>query len=356
MAVSRPPISAPLRLVEAEGDGAPDGVPHRVEGRARLGRTTKRLAPTLRPGDIAVIDHPDLDRLSAEDLVESGVECVLNAAPSSTARFPNPGPLVLAEAGVLLVDAPDLHLFARVAEGDRLVVTAAGSIEWAGGALGHGEVQDVVRAERHLERGRRRLSEATDAFTANTMAHLRSEGDLLTRPVGLPRLRTSFRARPAVVAVRGTRARDELARLTAFIRGERPALVAVDGGADALLDAGLAPDVIVGDFDSASDAALRSGAELVVHAHPDGRAPGRERVERLGLAFHLVTTPGTSEDAGMLLAADLGAELLVAVGSSWDVVDFLDRGRAGVSSTFLTRLRTGGMLVSAPVAARLYSG
>jgi len=355
MAVSRSPISAPLRLVEEAEDGLPSGLAESVAGTARLGRTTKRLTPTLGPGDVAVIDHPDLDRLSAEDLVRSGVACVVNAAPSSTARYPNPGPLVLAEAGVLLVDAPDVPLFALLSDGDGLAVTG-GRIERDGELLGYGEVQDLARAKRHLELGRDRLDQAVSAFTANTMAHLRSEGELLARPVGLPSLHTAFRGRPAVVVVRSASAREELAQLAGFVREERPVLVAVDGGADALLDAGLAPDVIVGDFDSASDAALRSGAELVVHAHPDGRAPARERMERLGLGFHVVSTPGTSEDAGMLLAADLGAELLVAVGSSWDVVDFLDRGRDGVSSTFLTRLRTGGMLVSAPVAARLYSG
>jgi uncharacterized membrane-anchored protein len=351
MAVSPPRVSKASRPI---ADAARSGEPatRSVEGAARLGRPTKRLTPRLAPGDVAVIDHRDLDRASAEDLLASGVGCVLNASASSTARYPNPGPLILAEAGVLLVDAPGLPLFELLGEGDRLALTG-GRIERNGLLVGHGEVQDVARARENVELGRGRLADALSAFTANTMAHLPLEAHVLAGPLELPSLRTPVRERPALVVIRGADTRAELRALRSYVRDERPALLAVDGGADALLDEGLTPEVIVGDMDSATDAALASGAELVLHAYPDGRAPGRERLSALGLEHHIFHASGTSEDAATLLAAELGADLLVAVGSSFDLLDFLDRSRAGASSTFLTRLRTQERLVSARTVARL---
>ena len=352
MAVSPPRVSKASRPAAEPGTGEnPDA--RSIEGIARLGHTTKQLTPRLVPGDVAVIDHPDLDRASAENLLASGVVCVLNASSSSTTRYPNPGPLILAEAGVLLLDAPDLRLFELLAEGDRLAVTG-GRIERDRILLGHGEVQDVAVARENVELGRARLTDALGAFAANTMAHLRSEAHVLAGSLSLPLLRTPVRERSALIVVRGADTRPELQALRSYVRDARPALLAVDGGADALLDEGLAPDVIVGDMDSATDAALSSGAELVLHAYSDGRAPGRERLGALGLDHHVLEAPGTSEDAATLLAAELGAELLVAVGSSFDVLDFLDRSRAGASSTFLTRLRTQERLVSARAVARLH--
>jgi uncharacterized membrane-anchored protein len=132
-------------------------------------------------------------------------------------------------------------------------------------------------------------------------------------------------------------------------------LVAVDGGADALLEIGLKPHVIVGDFDSVSDTALGCGAELLVHAYPDGRAPGGERLARLGLHHQLVAAPGISEDIALQLAHDRGAELIVAVGTHFNLVEFMERNRAGMASTFVTRLKVGEVLVDAKGVSRLVS-
>lgn len=352
MAVSPPRGSNASRSIAAAETSEAPGV-RAVEGIARLGRPTKRLTRRLEPGDLAVIDHRDLDRASAEDLLASGVAGVLNASASSTARYPNSGPLLLAEAGVLLVDALPLPLFEILDEGDRLAITA-GRIERDGVYLGRGEVQNEALARRKVELGRERLAEALGEFTANTMAHMPFEAHVLAGDLDLPVLRTRLRERPALIVVRGADTRAELRALVPFVRDASPALLAVDGGADALLDEGLLPDVIVGDMDSATDEALASGAELVLHAYADGRAPGRERLAALGLPHHVLEAPGTSEDAATLLAAELGADLLVAVGSSFDVLDFLDRSRAGASSTFLTRLRTQERLVSARAVARLH--
>jgi uncharacterized membrane-anchored protein len=322
-------------------------------GRARLGLRTKLLVRRLKLGDIAVIDHEDIDRVAADDLVASGVRCVLNAACSSSGRYPNPGPTILTDAGVHLVDVPDAPLFDLLEDGQQVEVRGA-EIYRGDKLVATGEVLDRETAHRAHERARQEIGEALAAFAENTIARVRDEGDLLAGRIDLPEFKTPFRDRPALVVVRGVDHQKDLRILRPYVQDMRPVLVAVDGGADALMADGFTPHMIVGDMDSASDTALRCGAELVVHAYPDGRAPGRDRLDRLGLPYKVVPAPATSEDVAMLIAAEKGAELIVAVGSHFNLVEFLDKARAGMASTFLTRLRVGEILVDAKGVSRLY--
>lgn len=327
--------------------------PRVVEGTARLGRRTKVLVPRLRPGDVPVIDHADIDRVAAEDLVSSGVRCVVNVAVSTTGRFPNQGPLVLAEAGLHLVDCPGAPLFDIVREGYELRVVG-GEVYQGGELLARGVVRDLEWVRQAEQVGRERIGEALEAFAENTMRHMVEERDLLAGHLDLPELATPFRDRPALVVVRGIDHERDLNILRSYVRAEKPVLVGVDGGADAILGHGWTPHMIVGDMDSASDVALRCGAELVLHAYPDGHAPGRPRLEALGLPYQVVRAPATSEDVAMLVASERGASLIVTVGSHFNLVEFLERNRAGMSSTFLTRLRVGDILVDAKGVSRLY--
>jgi uncharacterized membrane-anchored protein len=349
MAVSR--LTGRSKRARTRGNGA---VPQtEFTGCARLGKRTKRLVTSLRPEDIAVIDHEDIDRVSAEDLVTSGVRCVLNVARSSTGRYPNIGPLILAEGGVHLVDLPGQRLFDELSDGEPITVNGGGVLR-DGKLLFEGDVQKLDDVRRAHEQQRMKLGEALEAFAENTMDHIREERELLGGRLDLPEFNTRFRDRPCLIVVRGVGHQKDLRMLRPYVRDQRPVIVAVDGGADAILEQGLEPNMIVGDMDSASDQALRSGAELVVHAYPDGRAPGRERVDRLGLPYKVVPAPATSEDVAMLVAAEKGAELIVMVGSHFNLMEFLDKNRKGMSSTFLTRLRVGEILVDAKGVSRLY--
>jgi uncharacterized membrane-anchored protein len=323
-------------------------------GRARLGRRTKDLVKRLRPDDVAIIDHTDLDRVSAEELAEAGIRVVINVSPSASGRFPNPGPLELVRAGVTLIDAPGAPLFERVADGE-LVTVRGSSIFRNGDRVADGHELTAAELVGLLESQQSRVTEALEAFADNTLQHLREEGRLLAQGIAFPPLRTRLRDRHALVVARGPGYKRDLRIVRPYIREFKPVLVAVDGGADALLDAGLKPDVVVGDMDSVSDRALRTGAELLVHAYPDGLSPGRERLERLELAYDVVAAPGISEDIALLLAHDKGAELIVAVGTHFNMIEFLERNRAGMSSTFLTRLRVGELLVDARGVSRLVS-
>jgi uncharacterized membrane-anchored protein len=323
-------------------------------GHARLDRRTKRLVRRLSPDDVAIVDHTDIDRVSAEELVESGVRVVVNVAASQSGRFPNPGPLILVRGGVRLIDAPGAPLFDDVSEGE-LITIRGGGVFRNGARLAAGRVLDADELARALSDQESRVTEALEAFAENTMRYLREEGRLLAQGIDFPALRTRFRERHALVVARGPGHKRDLRIVRPYIRNFKPVLIAVDGGADALLEAGLRPDVIVGDMDSVSDAALRSATELVVHAYPDGRAPGWARAERAGRPVHVVPAIGISEDLALLLAYEKGAELIVAVGTHLDLGEFLERNRSGMSSTFVTRLKVGGILVDAKGVSRLVS-
>ncbi len=333
-----------------------------VAGPVRPGRRTKLLVKHLVRGDIALIDHLDIDRVSAEELIAAGTVAVLNCSPSSGGSYPNLGPQLLVEAGIVLVDLPDGSLFGVVSDGDPLTIRPAAADEGRASAeivrkgvvLARGEVLDLERVCAETEARRKEVGDALERFAHNTIEHMREERELLTGRIALPRFATDFRDRSTLVVVRGVGHQHDLRALRPFIRDMRPVIVAVDGGADALLEEGLKPNMIVGDMDSAGEAALRCGAELVVHSYPDGRAPGRHRLEEMGLAFKLVPAPGTSQDVAMLIAAEKGARLIVSVGSQFNLVEFLDRNRKGMSSTFLTRLRIGEILVDAKGVSRLY--
>ncbi len=325
-----------------------------IEGTARLGGRTKHLVKRLRPGDIAVIDHVNVDRIAAEELIACGVAAVLNAAPSSDGKYPNAGPLMLARAGIRLVDAPEAAVFDLLRDGQQARIDGEGGV-WVGEEeVLRGRVLTVPELERELAAQRARIDEVLAEFAENTVEHVRQETDILTGSIDFPPTRVSFRDRHVLIVVRGERHRRDLKALRAYIRNVRPLIVAVDGGADGLLEAGLEPDIILGDMDSASDAALACGAELIVHAYPDGRAPGRERLVEIGLDHKIVPAAGTSEDVAMLMAHEKGADLIVSVGAHFNLIEFLDRKRGGMSSTFLTRLRIGEKLVDAKGVSRLY--
>jgi uncharacterized membrane-anchored protein len=323
-------------------------------GHARLDRRTKHLVRRLSADDIAIIDHTDLDRVSAEELVESGVRVVVNVAPSQTGRYPNPGPLLLVRGGVRLIDAPGADLFGQLSEGEVLSVRG-GSLFRNGTCVVSGRVLDAEGLARALREQQARVTEALEAFAENTMRFLREEGRLLAEGIDFPPLDTRFRDRHALVVARGPGHKRDLRIVKPYVRDFKPVLIGVDGGADALCEAGYRPDVIVGDMDSVSDSALTSGAEIVVHAYPEGRAPGAERLERLGVAYHTVPATGISEDIGLLLAYEKGAELIVAVGTHFNLIEFLERNRAGMSSTFVTRLKVGEILIDAKGVSRLVS-
>jgi uncharacterized membrane-anchored protein len=329
--------------------------PTEIVAVARVGRRTKDLVKRLEAGEIAVIDHEDLDRVAADGLVEARVAAVVNAAASVSGRYPNQGPIRVVKAGIVLVDRAGPDLMDRVRDGETLRIV--GPEVWRGDELlATGLLPDADEIEKAMEDARATIGAELERFAENTLDYMRREAQQMFEPITLPPLVTKFQGRHALVVVRGHDYKDDLRALRPYIRQYRPALIGVDGGADALLENGFKPDVIIGDFDSVSEHALHIAPDLVHHVHPDGRAPGRDALVEWGVSYHEFVVEGTSEDVAMLLAWEAGATLIVAVGTHATMVEFLDKGRSGMASTFLTRLRLGPILVDAKGVSRLYEG
>jgi uncharacterized membrane-anchored protein len=325
----------------------------RQQGVAKLDKRTKDLVKRLTPADVAIVDHADMDRVSAEGLVATGVEVVVNAAPSISGSYPNVGPLILARGGVTLIDNVGEDIFGAVKEGDTVEVVG-GDVLRNGEVVASGERLSVLTIEERLEDAKVGLGEQLDKFARNTIEYLDRERDLITEELWIPQTKTALYGRHILVVVRGYDYLRDLQALRAYIRDVRPVLIGVDGGADALIEEGFRPDIIIGDMDSVSDEALRKASDIIVHGYADGRTPGLERVEKLGLSSQVWPLAGTSEDLALLLAWEAGADLIVAVGTHANLVEFLDKGRGGMASTFLVRLKVGPKLVDAKGVSKLY--
>jgi uncharacterized membrane-anchored protein len=339
----RIPLPFPGRAAEPPG----------IVAVARVDRRTKNITKRLSPGEIAIIDHSDLDRVSAEELIRHKVAAVVNASASITGRYPNLGPRLLLEAGIPVLDGAGPDVMVKVADGavvrlDQETLYQGEAVVAKGTPLTAGLVEAAMTEARAM------VAVQIESFAANTLEFLRREHELLTDGIQPPEMETDMSGRHVLVVVRGYHYREDLAALRPYIREYKPVLVAVDGGADALIEAGYQPDTIFGDMDSVSDEALCCGAELVVHAYPDGRAPGLARVRDLGLAAVTCPAPGTSEDVALLVADAKGASLIAVVGTHHTLEEFLDKGRPGMSSTFITHLRVAGKLVNARGVHQLY--
>ena len=328
-----------------------------LTGTARVERRTRVLLPRLRPGDVAVVDHLDMDRATAQALVDAGVCAVVNAAPVISGRFPNLGPQVLAEAGILVLDRVE----GAFGIADGASVRIHDEVVFAGGeAVAMGREVDLRNVDQEMAQARLGMGSQLETFTHNSTEFLRREEGLLIHGLGLPETATRIAGRPVVVVVPGGGSRRRLDSIQAFIREQDPVLVGVDRGADLLLDAGHRPDVVVvsntaADAERPSAKALRSARDVVVRVDSGGRLHG-EQFERLGVRPLPLESSATTEDTALLLLEAEEARLIVGVGLHASLEEVLDRQTPGLAGTYLTRLKVGHLLVDAASVQLLYSG
>jgi len=350
-----------LNAKERTSPEAPPGIAATV----RVGRRARSLLPRLRAGDIAVIDHVDLDRATAQALVDAGVAAVINVAPFISGRYANLGPELLAQSGLELVDR-----FVDDAGRDGGAVLKDGSsIRLHDGvvyvdevAVAGGRIVDLGLVIAEMAEARTGLSAQLESFTHNSTEFLRREQDLLLHGQGAPRIGVRLAGRPVVAVAPAHPHVRELAGLAPYLKEQRPVLVAVDGGADALLAAGHRPDVVVvsgqrrDDSDAVSARALKAARDVVVVVDRGSTRPSTDQLDRLGIRPLRFETGATAEDAALMLAHLGDAALIVGVGMHATLEEFLDRQRDGLASTYLTRLTVGPRLVDARAVPRLYSG
>ncbi|MDK2804895.1 putative cytokinetic ring protein SteA [Thermoanaerobacterium sp. CMT5567-10] len=324
-----------------------------ITGTVKIDKKTKNLAKRIGPGEIAVIDHVDIDEIGAESLIEKKILAVINANKSISGRYPNLGPSIIDKAGIPIIDEVGEDIFDLLKENDRITIIdneiyKDGKLIKKGKLLTH----DVINYK--MEECKENLEIELDKFIENTLEYAKKEKSFILGNIEIPDVKTKFKDRQALVVVRGKDYKEDLYTIRQYITDVKPILIGVDGGADAILEFGLTPDIIVGDMDSVSDKALKQAKEIVVHAYPNGKSPGLERVKSLGLDAYIFKAPGTSEDIAMLLAYEKGADLIVAVGTHSSMIDFLEKGRKGMSSTFLVRLKIGSKLIDAKGVNKLY--
>ncbi|NUL81452.1 MAG: DUF115 domain-containing protein [Armatimonadetes bacterium] len=331
-------------------------VPSRISGRVKVDERTKRLVQRLRRGDIALIHHADLDSVAARSLIDAGVSAVLNAARSITGRYPAYGARMLLDSKIPLIDELGDEFFNSIKEGDRVAIEGD-AVLYGGGRQCKGNRVTVSDVDRQIETAKANVGAELEAFAKNTLNLLEQEWRPILEPLPLPEPLVHLARRHAVVVARGPGFKEDLAALRRYMQDSRPAIIAVDGAAQALLDIGIRPDLIVGDLDSVSDQALRCGARIWVHGYSqeDRPSPGMAVAEEKHLDALVVRSLGTSEDLAMLIAYELDCPLIVTVGCRFALEEFLDKGRSGMASTFLVRLKVGSRLVDAKGVGRLYS-
>jgi uncharacterized membrane-anchored protein len=324
-----------------------------IKGRARLDRRTKNLVKRLRKNDIAIIDHDDIDEVAANSLIDIRPQIIINTQPSITGKYPAKGAYKILKAGIPILDEVGEEIFDEVREGSFLSVRDA-DVYSGNRKITEGRPLTLEDVDHKWKEANENAKAELDHFVENTLEYAKKEKDILLGNLEVPPLQTPILGRHVLIVVRGSSYKEDLRTINSYIQEEDPVLIGVDGGADALLEFGLKPDIIVGDMDSVSDEALQSGAEIVVHAYADGNAPGLQRVEEMGMSALICPMPGTSEDVAMILAWEYGASLLVAVGTHSNMIDFLEKGRPGMGSTFLVRMKVGSILVDARGVSQLY--
>ncbi|WIV10984.1 putative cytokinetic ring protein SteA [Proteiniborus sp. MB09-C3] len=324
-----------------------------IKGTVKKDKRTKNLIKRLKPGDIAIIDHKDLDEIAANSLVESKIKCVLNLNLSISGKYPNKGPSILNEYGILLLESKNKEIFDIINEGDELELND-NVIIYKNNIIGNYEELDSGKIQELLKVGYSNLEKELDKFIENTLEYAKEEKELVLEKGSMPRVKTKMANKHALVVVRGKDYKKDLLAIQNYISEMKPILIGVDGGGDALLEFGYIPDIVIGDMDSVSDKCLQLSKEIIVHAYKDGRAPGLERVNNLGLEAKIYPSAGTSEDIAFLLAYSNNVDLIVAVGTHSNMIDFLEKGRSGMASTFLVRLKVGSRLVDAKGVNMLY--
>jgi len=325
-----------------------------ISGIARIDKNTKRLLSRVGPGDIVILDEVDLDRVTADALVAADVLAVVNASTSISGRFPNLGPELLAASGITLIDDVGVEVFKRIKDGAKIRIDDGGLYSGErrlakGIELGEREIADLMID------AKTGLVDHLEAFSGNTIEFIRSESPLLIDGVGVPDVDVRIEGRHVVVVSDGPDHAADLKKLKPFIKEYQPIMVGVDGGADTLMDMGYRPDLIVGDPEGMRAATLKSGAQVVLPADPDGHAPGLERIQDLGIGAMTFPAAGSAADLALLLVDHHEAALIVTVGHPASIDEFFDRSlRESNPSTFLTRLKVGAKLVDAKAVATLY--
>lgn len=315
-----------------------------VVGPARLCRHGADLS-SVRSGDVVVVDVTDLGADTAQALVEKGVAAVLNVSSSSTGRYPNLGPQVLAGAGIPLVDRVGESVWQTLRSGD-VVRVDGGAVHLGDTAVATGVEMTESRVRDQLDEASSGLSSQLDSIVTNAADTLRRDRAMLLEGAGIPAVSTDIKGRPVVVVTDGPDAAGDLKSIRSFVRDHDPVLIGVAGGAELLISAGLRPHLLVGRGDDFSGRMIERSGEVVI-VSPSGRLDRPEQFEAHGRQPVIFTATGTPDNLAVLLADQNEAAVIVLVGGPTRLVDLVDGDTADAAGTFIARLRAGSRVVDA---------
>jgi len=315
---------------------------------------TKNLIKRLKPGDVPVLLHEDIDEVAAYSLIDKKVKLVINCAKSFTGKYPANGVKILIENNVEIIDDMGQEFYDNLNEGD-IIEIEQNKIYINKEYICDAKYLDVQEFNKMYTESYKNMEQILEHFIQNTLEYAKQEKWFILSSLELPDIKVNMFDKHVLVVTRGIDFKKDIKAIKNYIFEVKPIIIAVDGAADALIEEGFLPHIILGDMDSVSEKALLSCKEIIVHSYTNGHAPGLKKVKELGLEAKTIACPGTSEDVALLLAYEKGAELIVSVGSHSNIVDFLEKGRKGMASTFLVRLKVGPKLVDAKGVSRLYS-
>jgi uncharacterized membrane-anchored protein len=325
-----------------------------IEGYAKKGIITKELIKNLEPIDIPVIYHEDIDEVAAYSLLNKKVKAVINCKKSLTGKYPAKGANILIKKGVIILDNLGEDFFNSIKSKDYINIIGKGLYINNNIYSDNITVLNEWNINQMIQKSNTRFNTELKNFINNTLEYAEKEKDIFVDPVIFPPISLEIANKQVLIVARGNDYINDLKTIKKYIEVKKPVLIGVDGGGDGLLSIGYTPDIIIGDMDSVSDECLYKTKEIIVHAYINGYAPGMGRIKKLGLKAKIFPFPGTSEDVAMLLAYENNAELIVAIGTHSNAIDFFEKGRNGMASTMLVRLKIGSKLIDAKGVNKLF--
>jgi len=325
-----------------------------IKAPIKIDKKTKDLVKRIANGEIAIINHEDIDEVAANSLINKNIMAVINCQKSISGRYPNLGPSLLTKFKIPIYDVIEGETLFDILKDEDMVEIEDNKLIFDGNYIAKLLLLSPQKINSLLNAAEKNLESELEKFIDNTLTYAHKEKDFILGKLKVPQIRTSILNKQVLIVVRGQNYKEDLSAVLSYIKEVKPVLIGVDGGGDVLLEFGFIPDIIIGDMDSVTDRCLMICKEIVVHAYPNGEAPGLMRINKLNLKATLFPAPGTSEDIAMLMAYEKGADLIVAVGTHTNMIDFLEKGRKGMASTFLVRLKVGTKLVDAKGVSKLY--
>lgn len=331
---------------------------HSITGTAKCNIRTKELIDDLNTGDIAVIKHRNIDLIAAEALCNKNIILVINTDKSIDYKYPNYGTQYIINSNIPLLEI-ESHFYNDIHNNDIIEYDYNNNLLLCNGnQLLYTKPLTLQDCNDIYKKSKKKLTENFNNFIKNTLTFLEEEYPTLLENLSIPNLNIDIWNKPVLIVIRNTYTKQDIKYLQSYIKYYNPIIIAVDGAADYLTEQNINYNILVGDMDSVSDNCIINTQEIIVHGYykeKEKDAPGTKRLKKLNINHNVVHFLGTSEDLAIMLAYELGASSIATIGAHLSWNELLEKGRKGMSSSFLIRLKTGHKLIDIKGLQDLYN-